>query len=163
MAMSAKKDGQKLISVAQRNSDRMITLINDLLDIEKIKSGMMELWSWHHLQVNKKFPILSRTYMHSQCSRSKWGQACSFKAKQSRTVMADEERARSACYRIWSQTHSSLVSARHDPISVWAEKKDNNGAYITVQDQGAGNTLPNMLESVFDRFQQVRGQSTSKR
>ncbi len=37
------QEGEKFVKLAERNSSVMMLLINDLLDIEKIKSGLMTL------------------------------------------------------------------------------------------------------------------------
>ena len=140
--------GAKYLTIAQRNGDRMLSLINDLLDIEKIKSGMMEL-DLMALPLANSF-TLCQELQTSFADQS--GVILDFRPTPL-IVNADEDRLA----RVLSNLVSNAVkfSPRGGTITIKAEKHGNM-AYIIVQDQGPG-VPANMLESVFDRFQQVRG------
>jgi signal transduction histidine kinase len=145
--------GQKNLGVAQRNSERMITLINDLLDIEKIKSGMMSL-ELAPLKLNSLFQQVNDLYT----SPAEQAAVTLRFAASDLTVSADEDRL----VRVLSNLISNALkfSPRGTIVSVWAEGR-SNVVYITVQDQGPG--IPaDQIESVFDRFQQVKGQAKNK-
>jgi PAS domain S-box-containing protein len=140
--------GAKYLTIAQRNSDRMFSLINDLLDIEKIKSGMMEL-DLMQLPLQKAFQLcleLQTSYADQMAVKLDIRPT-------DLVVMADEDRLA----RVLSNLVSNAIkfSPRGGTIIVLAESQGKM-ALIVVQDQGPG-VPANMLESVFDRFQQVRG------
>jgi PAS domain S-box-containing protein len=145
---SVNEKGAKYLYLAQRNSDRMITLINDLLDIEKIKSGMMEL-DRTNLSLGTSFN-LCRDLQTSYADQL--GVRLDFHPT-NLIVHADEDRLA----RVLSNLVSNALkfSPRGGTVAVWAESQGNM-AYIVVKDQGPG-VPADMLESVFDRFQQVRG------
>jgi PAS domain S-box-containing protein len=145
---SVNEKGAKYLVLAQRNSDRMISLINDLLDIEKIKSGMMEI-DLIELPLGKSFD-LCRELQTSYADQL--GVKLDFHPT-NLIVNADEDRLA----RVLSNLVSNALkySPRGGTVSIWAERQGKM-AYIVVQDQGPG-VPANMLESVFDRFQQVRG------
>ncbi|MBU6454426.1 MAG: cell wall metabolism sensor histidine kinase WalK [Cyanobacteria bacterium REEB67] len=145
--------GRKNLYLAQRNSDRMITLINDLLDIEKIKSGMMEL-ELAPTELARSFQFCHE--LHSAAADQNKVTMRFYNTDL--VVMADEERLT----RVLSNLVSNALkfSPGGSTLTIWAEKKEAM-AVITVQDQGPG-VPADMLESVFDRFQQVRGQARTK-
>ncbi|MBS2011199.1 MAG: PAS domain S-box protein [Cyanobacteria bacterium SZAS TMP-1] len=150
---SVNEKGAKYLVLAQRNGDRMISLINDLLDIEKIKSGMMEL-ERGDLDLNKSFTLCQEL---QTSFADQMGVALDFRPT-ALFVNADEDRLA----RVLSNLVSNAIkfSPRGSKVTVWAEQ-DENMIAITVQDQGPG-VPAHMLESVFDRFQQVRGQGPQK-
>jgi len=142
--------GAKYLFLAQRNGERMLSLINDLLDIEKIKSGMMEL---------ERGPV-SLADSLNLCRELQTSYADQMGVKldiRSTVLTADADEDRLA--RVLSNLVSNAIkfSPRGGVVTVWAEREDDM-VEITVQDQGPG-VPANMLESVFDRFQQVRDQS----
>ena len=147
---SVNERGAKYLVLAQRNGERMISLINDLLDIEKIKSGMMEL-ERSTIAVNKSFNLC----VELQTSfADQMGVKLDFHATDL-VVNADEDRLA----RVLSNLVSNAIkfSPKGGIVAVWAERHGDM-ANIVVRDQGPG-VPSHMLESVFDRFQQVRGQS----
>jgi len=141
--------GSKYLYLAQRNSERMMTLINDLLDIEKIKSGMMEL-ELADLPLTRSFTLCKEL-------QTSWAEQLGVQLDFHQTdivVRADEDRLG----RVLSNLVSNALkfSPRGATVSVWAERRGST-VYIVVKDQGPG-VPANMLQSIFDRFQQVRGQ-----
>lgn len=145
--------GRNYVLMAKRNADRMVALINDLLDIEKIKSGMMQL--------ELDSVALNRCFDNCQAASSGLAEEMAVTLQFAPTdivVEADEQRLD----RILSNLVANAIkySPKGTTVKVIAEQQ-RNGVKISVQDQGPG--IPSdMLEAVFERFQQVGGSAKSK-
>ncbi len=144
----------KYLPGALRSSERMMRLIGDLLDIEKVKSGMMEL-NRERLSLQK---IFESTVEQSAGFAQELGVTLRFEAT-SVTVSADEQ----MLLRILANLVSNAIkfSPKGGTVKL-SVKSDGEVATITVEDQGVG-LPPDMLESVFDRFQQAPNQTTRTR
>ncbi|MBA4074402.1 MAG: hypothetical protein C0508_05115 [Cyanobacteria bacterium PR.023] len=145
--------GRNYVLMAKRNADRMVALINDLLDIEKIKSGMMQL----------EIDAVSLNRCFSNCQAASLGLAEEMSVKldfepTDITVAADEQRLD----RVLSNLVANALkySPKGGTVKVTAIQQRNSVA-VKVEDQGPG-IPPDMLEAVFERFQQVGGSSKSK-
>lgn len=148
MSGSFDEKGRKYVLMAKRNADRMMSLINDLLDIEKIKSGQISL------EIDK--------VKLSRCFESCEG-VCAGLAEDSEVhlqfektaiyVEADEKRLD----RVLSNLVSNAIkfSPKGKTVRVSA-KAEEAAVIIRVLDEGPGIPVE-MRESVFDRFQQVPG------
>jgi len=145
--------GRNYVLMAKRNADRMVALINDLLDIEKIKSGMMQL--------ELDSVALNRCFDNCQAASSGLAEEMAVTLQFAPTnivVEADEQRLD----RVLSNLVANAIkySPKGTTVKVVAEQQ-RNGVKISVQDQGPG-IPPDMLEAVFERFQQVGGSAKSK-
>ncbi len=145
--------GRNYVLMAKRNADRMVALINDLLDIEKIKSGMMQL--------ELDSVALHRCFDNCQATSSGLAEEMAVTLQFAPTnivVEADEQRLD----RVLSNLVANAIkySPKGTNVKVVAEQQ-RNSVKISVQDQGPG-IPPDMLEAVFERFQQVGGSAKSK-
>ncbi|CAN5202083.1 cell wall metabolism sensor histidine kinase WalK [soil metagenome] len=139
---------------AQRSSERMMRLIGDLLDIEKINSGMMQL-ERSKVSIEKVF---QETFEQSS------NLANDLKVKLvieplNAFVDADEEKL----LRVLANLVSNALkfSPKQGTVTVSAAAS-NKVITFAVADTGVG--IPSdMLDSVFDRFQQVRNQTARTR
>ncbi|MBP9089566.1 PAS domain S-box protein [bacterium] len=139
---------------AQRSSERMMRLIGDLLDIEKINSGMMEL--------ERKKVSVQKVFQETIEQASNL--ANDFKVSlvvehASMFVDADEEKL----LRVLANLVSNAIkfSPKGGIVTVSA-KVNNKVVTFTVADTGVG-IAPEMLDTVFDRFQQARNQTSRTR
>ncbi len=142
------QEGEKFVKLAERNSSVMMLLVNDLLDIEKIKSGLMTL--------NTEDVEVSSLFAEVKESTSAWinqhGMALVVEDTDF-VVHADAEKINRVLYNLVS--NSVRYSRAGDKISISAQRR-NNDVEIIVSDQGAG--IPaDKLETIFERFQQVKG------
>lgn len=143
---NAPEKGQRMLDVAVANTDRLIRLINDILDVERINSGAvaMEL-GWcegsdlARSVVEAMRPVADRA-----------GVALYIRGSRLR-LWADADRI--------TQTLTNLVgnaikfSPRDATVEVSYHAKDGN-AMFEVRDRGRG--IPaDKLETIFERFQQV--------
>lgn len=144
---SINEKGQRMLVLAERNSSRMLNLINDLLDIEKVKSNMLQL---------QLAPIpLQRILDQASEPMSGWAADRGVIIHVDPTdiiVMADEDRLVRVVTNLLS--NSVKFSPRDSTITI-ASSKAEGLAQVTVKDQGRG--IPeDKLQGIFDRFTQVQ-------
>ncbi len=146
--------GKKMCSAADQSAARMLALINDLLDIEKIKAGMMQL--------NLEDTSLSSIFEQSSHSVSGFAEAQKVSLDIQPAdlfVHADHDRIVQVLVNLIS--NAVKFSPPQSTIVVSAEPKGSM-IEVKVRDQGRG-IPPDMLKTVFERFQQVqRSDATQK-
>ena len=146
---------QSLVDIAYNNSQRLINIVNDILDLEKIGSGRMEFRFGAHdmallvdnaLQANKGFADEHGVKFELvECSVSS-------------QVRADDDRI--------AQVMANLLSnaAKFSPKGAIVEiaiKEDDGRVRISVGDHGPG--IPEEFHSrVFERFSQADSSDTRK-
>lgn len=140
--------GDRLLTLAERGAQRMMSLINDLLDIEKIKAGMLEL--------NQSDVPVSDIFEEAVESLSGWASDHGVTLKCEPTDLVahvDSDRIG----RVLSNLVSNAVkySPGYTEVNVWASANNGNIA-IAIRDQGRG--IPqDKIATIFDRFEQVHG------
>ncbi len=140
--------GVRLTNSAERNSSRMLSLINDLLDIEKIKSGTMTL--------NKERLTLTALFDEVKANVSDWTEVNGIVidcVETDLSVLADREKIGRVIFNLLSNAIKFSPPGGHIELSATAKDKF---VEITVQDQGPGMP-PDMVSSIFERFQQGTG------
>jgi PAS domain S-box-containing protein len=140
--------GEKMLALADRSSARMLSLINDLLDVEKIKAGMMEL-SIADTQ-------LASVLEHCAQSVASLAEAGGIKIEVSSEniiVKADEDRLSRVVTNLLS--NAIKFSPSGSTITLAARLgTDGQFAEVMVKDEGRG--IPQeMIGTIFDRFTQV--------
>jgi len=140
--------GEKMLALADRSSARMLSLINDLLDVEKIKAGMMEL-SIADTQ-------LASVLEHCAQSVASLAEAGGIKIEVSSEniiVRADEDRLSRVVTNLLS--NAIKFSPSGSTITLAARLgTDGQFAEVMVKDEGRG--IPQeMIGTIFDRFTQV--------
>ena len=138
---------QQMLEIAIGNTDRLIRLVNDILDIERISSGNAQL----HAAICPAATLLDRAVGLQQAAALKNNLHFSIDAE-GVEVWADPDRI--------LQTLVNLISnaAKFSPpggrITLAARNLDEHEAQFDIQDQGRG-VPADKLESIFERFQQV--------
>ena len=137
---------QQMLEIAISNTDRLVRLVNDILDLERIGSGKAEL----QLTMCSAEDLLRRAVTQQQ-TRTPRPNIRIFYAANGVSVWADPDRV--------LQTLNNLISnaIKFSPpgseIHLTAKSLEENEALIEVEDQGRG--IPaDKLENIFDRFQQ---------
>jgi PAS domain S-box-containing protein len=146
----------RLVSIAHNNSERLVRLINDILDIEKIESGNMA-FDMRRLQVA---PLVQRTVAANR------GFAEGHRVTMTihvppwpQYVMGDPDRL--------EQVLTNLVSnaIKHSPeggeVEIWGEQRSGN-ARIEVRDRGPGVPLE-FRERIFGKFAMADGSDSRTR
>ena len=140
---------QKLLGLAGRNSQRLASLVNDLLDIQKIEEGKMAF----------KCEVIALGEFLSEAVSSYGGLSEKYEI---RFVLnldeAEEVYVRTDPSRLM-QVFANVISnaAKFSPnkgdIYIWVVL-DNDTAQVCIRDQGVG-IPPGSKEKVFGRFMQV--------
>jgi two-component system, OmpR family, sensor histidine kinase VicK len=138
---------RQMLEIATGNTDRLVRLVNDILELERIGSGKTEL----HYTMCSADDLFRRAAGLQQTGASKAQLRITFNS-QGVNVWADPDRV--------LQTLTNLISnaIKFSPpgteIHLRARRIDPNEAEIQVRDQGRG--IPeDKLESIFERFHQV--------
>jgi PAS domain S-box-containing protein len=140
----------RLISIAHTNCERLVRLINDILDIEKIESGNMA-FDKRRLQVA---PLVQRTVAANRGFAEGRGISLIVNVPPwPQCVMGDPDRL--------EQVLTNLVSnaIKHSPeggeVEIWGEQRGNK-ARIEVRDRGQG--VPEAFrDRIFGKFAMAEG------
>jgi PAS domain S-box-containing protein len=138
---------RQMLDIATGNTDRLVRLVNDILELERIGSGKAEL----HYTMCSADDLFRRAAGLQQTDAAKARVRITFNS-QGVNVWADPDRI--------LQTLGNLISnaIKFSPpsteIHLRARRIDANEAEMQVRDQGRG--IPeDKLESIFERFHQV--------
>jgi PAS domain S-box-containing protein len=135
-----------LLRIAVSNSDRLVRLINDILDIERMQSGRAPL--------NFRPCVLNELAQQVVDAMQPMAEAASIhlmlKAEET-PVEADPDRL----LQVITNLLSNAIKFSPPDSAVWVEVEPSDGGVVlNVIDEGRG--IPtDKLESIFDRFQQV--------
>ena len=137
----------QMLEIALGNTDRLVRLVNDILDLERISSGKSEL----QLAMCSAEDLLSRAAALQQAAAAKADIRISTSAGDVQ-VWADPDRILQTLTNLIS--NAIKFSPAGSEIDLTARNIDENEAIVEVRDQGRG--IPaDKLENVFERFQQV--------
>jgi len=146
-ALATRPDkSQQMLEIAINNTDRLVRLVNDILDLERISSGKSEL----HSTMCSAEDLLRRAAGLQQTRTPKPNTRIFFAAN-GVTVWADPDRILQTLDNLIS--NAIKFSAPGGEIHLTARNLDEHEAIIEVRDQGCG--IPSdKLEHIFDRFRQ---------
>lgn len=138
--------GEHLLKVAERNANRMICLINDLLDLEKAEFGGLKIeTSIHDLNdlLDQSIKTVSSLALRKQVRIDL--------IPTNLEVVVDNNRILQILINLLS--NAIKFSPKESVIRIKTEECDNM-VIVHISDQGRG--IPdNMKEAIFERFQQV--------
>jgi PAS domain S-box-containing protein len=139
--------GGVLLKVAESNAQRMASLINDLLDLEKAESGRLELEQSQHALA--ELLDLASQSVSSLASREEVRLEIS---DTDLSVFVDAKRIQQVLVNLLS--NAIKFSPKGGTIKISADRQAKFAA-IHISDQGRG--VPDSMKSaIFERFQQVR-------
>jgi two-component system sensor histidine kinase VicK len=137
---------QQMLEIAISNSDRLVRLVNDILDLERISSGKTEL----HSTMCSAEDLLRRAAGVQQ-ARAPRPNIRIFFAANGVNVWADPDRILQTLNNLLS--NAIKFSPAGSEIHLTARYLDDGEALIEVSDEGSG--IPaDKLEHIFDRFRQ---------
>ena len=138
-----------MVDIANRNSERLLNIVNDILDMSKLEAGKMEL----HRERAALQPILqkavelNRAYCESHKTRL---DVLPSEGMDALHVMADEQRL----VQVMSNLISNAAKFSHaDDVIQIAARRSGNFAEISVTDHGPGIS-PEDQKSLFSKFKQ---------
>lgn len=146
--------GKKLLQVADSSTGRMLRLINDLLDIEKMESGSLQL-NISHIELR---PIFEQS-LHNVFTMAKSKGVKLELMPTQLAVYADGDRLVQILVNLLSNAIKFTPPERRVRLS--AEELPN-AIEFRVQDEGRG--IPKAaLSTIFDRFKQVQSADAKDR
>ena len=142
------KRAEDMARICQYNSERLLFLVNDLLDLQKIEQGKLEITTT---------PVDASQLLRS-CTESMQGYAQEFGSKilfndqaPHAVLNVDPDRLQQIIANLLS--NAVKFSPRHSVVMVWS-RSENNQLVNGVQDQGSG--IPEALRNkIFEPFTQV--------
>jgi len=138
--------GQRMIEIAVENTDRLVRLINDILDIERIDSGTIDM----HRQPGDAADLIAAAAEGLQ-SLAAEAQVTLRANAASAPVFADRDRILQTLTNLIS--NALKFSPPESTVHVSSKRRDGE-VLFQVADEGRG--IPaDKLESIFGRFQQV--------
>jgi two-component system, OmpR family, sensor histidine kinase VicK len=148
-------DGQQMLGIADENTDRLVRLVNNVLDLQRIESGEVKM---HKQDCNAADLMIKAT------------EAMQAMADHHEIILATQPLAISvwadADYLVQALTNLLSNAIKFSGIgdTVWlsATLQTQHDVLFSVRDQGQG--IPaDKLESVFERFQQVDSSDSRKK
>ncbi|HEY0344879.1 MAG TPA: ATP-binding protein [Solirubrobacteraceae bacterium] len=145
---------QEFIRIVLQSTDRLVDLVNDLLDIARIESGQFEI---HARSVDLR-PIVEEVAVLMQPRLLEKRQRLDLEIAEPRPpAFADPTRVRQIITNLVTNAH--LYTSEEGTITVRLEG-DRQATRITVSDSGRGMS-PEDLRRIFDRF--YRGASDERK
>ncbi len=147
-SLDAKPEKMKqMVEIALGNTDRLVRLVNDILDLERIGSGKAQL----HSTMSSAEDLLRRAAELQSVAASKAHIQFAIQAE-GVNVWADPDRVLQMLTNLIG--NAIKFSPNGGEIHLVARNLGDNEARIEVHDQGRG--IPeDKLEVIFERFQQV--------
>ncbi len=147
---------RELLETARDGADRLLRIINDLLDLSRLESGISEL-NRTEVEVEGLLnemgaeirPILQEAEQRLVIE----------KAPELASVAVDRDRLRHVFINLLG--NASKYSPPHSTITLYAVPADSEFIRFGVRDQGPG-IPPESVGRVFDRFYRVPGQTRAK-
>ncbi|MBD3184515.1 response regulator [Candidatus Poribacteria bacterium] len=143
------QDARKMMDIAHRNSERLLRLINDILDIDKIEFGVMEF--------DMKPLDLKELLKQSIESNSSYAQQFGINLIMNDSVpvarvMGDEDRLMQVMTNLLS--NAIKFSPKDETINISLEKNNGN-IRVSIKDKGPG--IPEEFRNkVFEKFTQTQ-------
>ena len=149
-ASSLSPKAKKMLETASRNSERLTFLINDILDMEKMKGGEIS-FDMHVIDI---FKVARRAIVENEGYAKSYGVRLQLIAqeKESLHVMGDENRL----LQVFANLLSNAVkySPEKGVVSIDVCLGEDGLICVTVADQGSG--IPEAFHSkIFSRFAQA--------
>lgn len=139
--------GQRMLEIAAQNSDRLVRLINDMLDLDRLQSGRLEL-----APVQVEVERVVEHSIHAVQGAATTAQVgLETRIDPGLTVWADADRVIQVLVNLLS--NAIKFSPPGADVEVIAEDRGGQ-ALFQVRDRGRG-IPPDKLDAIFERFRQV--------
>jgi len=147
--------GKKMLSIAFNNAERLLLLISDILDIEKIESGNME-FKFTEVDINN---LIKDCILHNEGLAKKYNVNFSFKNENNLPlVYADKDRIFQVLNNLMSNAAKFEPDDSNIEITTIVEEKNIR---VSIKDHGRG--IPEGFKSrVFQAFSQADTSNTKE-
>lgn len=146
-----------LLEIAHNNSLRLINLINDILDIEKVAAGKME-FQYEPAKVSK---LIEDTVIMNKPYADKFKVRYRFVNNLDEDILLKIDKARFTQILTNLLSNATKFSPENDEVTVIAEQK-NDSVKISVKDNGPGIPL-NFRDKIFAKFTQADSSDTRQK
>ena len=147
MAGELPEEAKELLSISHESTERLIRLINDLLDLEKIASGKIE----YRVQVQPLAPLVQQAVRDTQAYADGLLVRLDLQVRGEPVVGADADRIVQVCVNLLS--NAVKFSPAGAQVEVVVEESEG-WARVGVVDHGPG-VPPEFHDRVFERFAQA--------
>ncbi len=145
-----------LVDIAHKNSERLILLVNDILDIEKIQAGKMEF----DLQPQRLMPLLKQALDGNRAYAEQFGVSYELESELPEVMVAvDANRLMQVFANLLSNAAKFSPAAGNVSISV--EQRDNL-IRVSIKDHGPGIS-DEFKARIFQKFAQADSSDTRKK
>ena len=148
------ESGLKMADMALRNSDRLVHLVNDVLDLERMESGRDEI-----TKTTCNSAELIKQALDTVSSMAREQQITLETDAKSIEFLGDCERLTQALTNLLS--NAIKFSPANSKVAI-ASKLQKDYILFSVADRGRG-IPPDKLETIFERFQQVDASDSRKK
>lgn len=158
MENSLNETGKRVLELAHNNCERLSSLVNDILDAEKIAAGKME----YAIQKHEMCGLVKRIIEQNQSYASKQGVTFVFESNiESIFCKIDSDRFTQALVNLLSNAAKFSPEGEEVVIAITTKEKQKK-ICIAVKDKGPG--IPeSFYDKVFTRFAQADSSSTRKK
>lgn len=147
---------QNMVEISHRNTERLLSLVNDILDIAKLESGRFDL-NIEELNIGElleKSIELNEQY----CKGCETNITLNLSGHKDIMISGDEQRI----LQVMSNLISNAAKFTHDSDTIEINLDiDNDYATVDVTDHGPGISI-NQQDLLFTKFKQLDGQVNNK-
>lgn len=144
---------REAVVIAERNALRLIALVNDILDWEKLEKGRMDL----HLSAQPLQPLIDRAAETTQAAAAQLRVSLKLPVTTA-SVMADGERLVMVLVNLLS---NAVKYSPPDETVIMQVTQADDQVEVTVTDHGQGIAEEHQ-QSIFNRFWQVKPSTTGR-
>jgi len=143
---------KRMLELGRNNTDRLIRLINDLLDLSKIESGRLTI---HPTQVNIADIINDVLSMYTTAIEEKKLRIATHIKTEDATIEADADKITQVVINLLS--NAIKYTASGDKVDVFITRTDSS-LILEFADSGPG-IAPDDLPRIFNKFERITAES----
>jgi len=148
------EQSERMLGLATKNTDRLIDLVNDLLDLEKMQMGKME---FHFQSLSLKVLLANAVEVNEPYATEKGVRlTLDDSLPDEAYIFADEQRLQQVLANLLS--NAAKFSPENGVVKISAARKES-GFRVSVIDHGSGIPVE-FRNSIFDKFTQADSSDT---
>lgn len=152
MAGDLPDEARELVAISQQSTQRLVRLINEMLDVEKIASGKLE----YRMQRQPLAPLVDQAMRDVGTYAATLGVSLQLVRVEEAEVEADADRIVQVCVNLLS--NAAKFSPPGGMVEV-ALRRRGDAVRVSVADRGPG-VPPEFRARIFDRFAQADASDT---